>query len=159
MTDMREKGNYRGYKNFAHYCWAAFVFKVFGLWESKETDWVGLKQVVIAPILEEFTYRGLIYGMFRDSGTYHRHPIACLVLLPLFFAFAHVHIMWRKRNEMSLDEFKRELVIKLFQVFYTQIFGMYSAWIYCKTDCLWAAIALHSHCNYFGFPNFGICLN
>lgn len=31
--------------------------------------------------------------------------------------------------------------------------------MYTSTGSLWSAIVLHAHCNYFGFPNFGIILD
>ena len=97
MDEIKEKRNYRGFKNFPHYLWAHFVFSVFGIFEAEVTDWLSLKQVVFAPILEEIMYRAVIYGLFRDSGLFKEYPMTCLTCLPLFFAFAHVHILWTKR--------------------------------------------------------------
>jgi prenyl protein peptidase len=37
---------------------------------------------------------------------------------------------------------------------FTQIFGLYSGLVYIKTGSIWPAIALHSQCNFFGFPSF-----
>lgn len=64
--------NVKGYKNFVHYLWAKFVFFVFGLWEE-ELDWFEFKKIAVAPFLEEFMFRGLIFGMYRDSGIYAGH--------------------------------------------------------------------------------------
>ena len=36
---------------------------------------------------------------------------------------------------------------------------MYSGLVYIKTGSLWPAIALHSQCNFFGFPSFGNLLS
>lgn len=146
------KRNPRGIKNFPHYLWARFVYFVFSLWEEK-TNWVKLKTLIFAPVLEEFMYRGIIFGLYRDSGVFASHPKLCLTLLPLYFAIAHAHILFKNRNQ---PDFKQQALIKLFQVFYTQVFGFYSAWIYTHTGSLWSAIVLHSQCNFFGFPNFGV---
>lgn len=85
-----------GYKNFKHYLWAGLVFSVFGVIECRTPNWRKLKEQVFAPFLEELTYRGIIFGLFRDCGTFNKSPTLCLVLLPSFFAFAHVHALWRK---------------------------------------------------------------
>ena len=50
--------------------------------------------------------------------------------------------------------FKKALVIAVFKLMYTQVFGIYSGFIYISTGSVWPAIALHSQCNLFGFPSF-----
>ena len=143
--------NPRGFRNFPHYIWARLVFFLFGLWEEKP-NWLKIKTLIFAPVLEEFMYRGIIFGLYRDSGVFASYPKLCLTLLPLYFAIAHAHILFKNRHQPDI---KQQALIKLFQVFYTQVFGFYSAWIFTNTGSLWPAIALHSQCNYFGFPNFG----
>lgn len=67
-----EKGfgrNSRGYKNFVHYLWAQFVFAVFFIIETP-LDHLKFKQIVTAPILEEFMFRGIMLGLYRDSGNF-----------------------------------------------------------------------------------------
>jgi prenyl protein peptidase len=54
---------------------------------------------------------------------------------------------------------RKSLLIALLKLGYTQVFGMYSGMVYIKTGSLWAAIALHSQCNFFGFPSFGNLFN
>jgi prenyl protein peptidase len=103
-------------------------------------------------------YRGIIFGLYRDSGIFNRHPYLCLAFLPLYFAVAHAHILYSQRH-LSAADFRHAALMKLFQVSYTMLFGFYSAWIFTKSGCLWSAIALHSQCNYFGFPNFGVVLD
>ena len=60
---------------------------------------------------------------------------------------------------MTLDEeyvsFRNAVIIALFKIFYTQVFGYYSGLVYVNTGSLWPAIALHAQCNFFGFPSFG----
>ena len=60
-------------------------------------------------------------------------------------------------NMSTYDEyisFKKAVLIAVFKLAYTQIFGIYSGFVYVHTGSLWAAIALHAQCNYFGFPSF-----
>jgi len=47
----------------------------------------------------------------------------------------------------------------VFKLAYTQIFGIYSGFVYIKTGSLWPAFALHAQCNYFGFPSFDQLMN
>jgi len=124
-----------------------------------QLSWQRIKDLIFAPFLEELIYRGVIFGLFRDCGTFSESPTQCLILLPLFFAFAHIHALWRKAFELERNELRVEILLSIFKVVYTQIFGFYSAYVYTATGSLWAAIILHSHCNYFGFPNFGSVTN
>jgi len=91
--EFQKTKNVKGYMNFGHYLWAKLVFFVFGLWEN-EFDWFEFKKIVLAPFLEEFMFRGLIFGLYRDSGIYAGHPQACLYLLPLYFSTAHMNAIW-----------------------------------------------------------------
>ena len=46
------------------------------------------------------------------------------------------------------------LLIALFKVAYTEVFGIYAGFVYIRTGSLYPAIALHSYCNLLGFPAF-----
>ena len=43
---------------------------------------------------------------------------------------------------------------KIFQLCYTQVFGIYAGYAYVYTGSFWAAAALHAQCNLLGFPYF-----
>ena len=96
-------------------------------------------------------FRGVITGIYIDAGTSEK---VCIWVLPLYFAYAHVHALYKQRH-LPWDRFQKEILIKVLQVTYTHIFGLYSAWIFIRTKSLWAAIVLHGHCNHFGLPHFG----
>ena len=57
-----------------------------------------IKTLIAAPFLEELMYRGIIFGLYRDSGIFNEYPIYCLILLPFYFAIAHAHSLWDQRN-------------------------------------------------------------
>ena len=76
-----------------HYLWGKFVFAIFYIFENP-IDWVTFKQIIAAPIFEEFMFRGIIFGLYRDCGIFKTHSTLCLTLLPLYFATAHTHILW-----------------------------------------------------------------
>ena len=44
-----------------------FIFSIFDLFQKK-INWLNLKSILIAPFVEEFLYRGIIFGIYRDSG-------------------------------------------------------------------------------------------
>ena len=76
-----------------------------------------------------------------------------IYIMPLFFAISHLH--WCIVD--ILDDkvtFKKGLLIVLFKLAYTELFGVYSGVIYVRTGSLWPAILLHAQCNFFGFPHF-----
>lgn len=88
----------------------------------------------------------------------------CVLILPLFFAIgklyqeltshiAHAHHLYRMRHQ-PWPQFKRLLFGKIFQLSYTQVFGIYAGYAYVYTGSFWAAAALHAQCNLFGFPQF-----
>ena len=81
-----------------HYLWAKFIYFIFSLWEE-ELDWFEIKKIILAPILEEVMFRGLIFGLYRDSGIYAGHSRACLYLLPLYFSFAHLNALYLMRHK------------------------------------------------------------
>jgi membrane protease YdiL (CAAX protease family) len=106
------KSNPRGIKNFPHYLWGKFVFMIFSLWEEKP-NWGKIKSLAAAPFLEEFMYRGLVFGLYRDCGILESNRVACLTLLPLYFAIAHAHILWGQRH-LPFNELKIQILIKVF---------------------------------------------
>lgn len=89
--------------------------------------------VVLAPLLEEGLFRGLIlHGLARRIG-----PRAATVWTAAFFAFFHFYNPW--------------------QILPTFFLGLLLAWIVLTTQSLWASIVLHSAFNglslvVFAFP-------
>jgi len=59
---------------------------------------------------------------------------------------------WSNKEDFVFVSLKQALLISLFKLLYTQIFGIYAGFVYLKTGSLWPAVALHSYCNYLGFP-------
>jgi hypothetical protein len=71
---------------------------------------------------------------------------------------------WLLQENMELPadqwvSFRKSLLIALFKLAYTNVFGIYSGFVYIKTGSIWPAVVLHAHCNFFGFPSFGQLLN
>ena len=97
IDEYRKTKNVKGFKNFIHFLWAKFVFFCFGLFEN-ELDLFELKRIVLAPFMEEFVFRGIIFGLYRDSGIFAGQPRTCVLLLPLYFSVAHINALWLIRH-------------------------------------------------------------
>jgi prenyl protein peptidase len=137
-------------------------------------DFTTVKTIFFAPVFEEFIYRSCLINIFIEAGIYS--PSTCVLVVPFFFAISHLHHVfqqqrqqrklrnWLKDDNMTIPpdqwvSIRKSLLIALFKLSYTNIFGIYSGYVYIKTGSLWPAIVLHSHCNFFGFPSFGQLLN
>ena len=51
-------------------------------------------------------------------------------------------------------EWKQALFVSVFQMHYTTLFGMYSAFLFLRTGHLAAPVVVHGFCNFMGFPDF-----
>jgi prenyl protein peptidase len=115
------------------------------------TSWMSLKNLFIAPFLEEYIYRACLINMMIESGALT--PTQCIYITPLFFATSHLHWI---AEEFLTNKIPFSVLLKtaLFKLAYTELFGVYSGIIYVRTGSLWPAFLLHSQCNYFSFPHF-----
>ena len=50
--------------------------------------------------------------------------------------------------------YKKMILVSVLRISYTQIFGIYSGFVYVMTGSVWPAVALHAQCNFFGLPSF-----
>ncbi|XP_055679955.1 CAAX prenyl protease 2 [Lutzomyia longipalpis] len=116
-------------------------------WFSSFCDILWLRNHVVAPLSEEFTFRACMLPILLQSFT----PNVAIFLVPLFFAVAHFHhIIERLRTGM---EVKTAVTISCFQFSYTYIFGVYSAYLFTKTGHFVAPFVVHAFCNHMGFPD------
>lgn len=110
-----------------------------------------VKNLFIAPLLEEFIYRVCLINLAIESQLCT--PTEAVYYMPLYFAIAHVHHAVR---DFFLEEkpLPQAVAAAVFKLAYTEIFGIYAGFVYIRTGSLWPVLALHSQCNYFGFPAF-----
>jgi len=114
-------------------------------------DILAAKNLIAAPCFEEFIYRTCLINFCIESGALTLKE--AVYVMPFFFAISHLHHAIAEYKQRGLK--KRQLIIvTLFRLGYTNIFGIYSGLVYIKTGSIWPAIALHSQCNFFGFPSF-----
>ena len=115
---------------------------------------VQVKQYIAAPVIEEILYRGFILNFFLNSEKYTTKQ--SILISPLFFSLSHLHHIIKARNEDS-KIFQREVGRRIFQVWFTWIFGAYAGFIYVSSGKhLIAPILLHSYCNIIQVPSIGI---
>ena len=119
-------------------------------WYANERKDIIVRNYLVAPFAEEFVFRGCMVPLLLPSL-----GVTCtMVFCPLFFGLAHVHhlVEWAKRGETSLVT---ACINILFQLCYTSIYGMFSAFVLLRTGHLVSAIVTHAFCNMMGFPDFG----
>ena len=86
----------------------------------------------------------ILLGCFSSKAT--------VIIAPLFFGTAHLHHL-AERIRLG-GHIQRAVFISIFQMTYTTIFGMYSAFLFIRTGHLIAPVIVHAFCNFLGFPDF-----
>ncbi|XP_050546931.1 CAAX prenyl protease 2 isoform X2 [Daktulosphaira vitifoliae] len=116
--------------------------------KSNFTDLIWLRNYIVAPISEEFTFRACIIPLLLQCFP----PIATIFICPIFFGAAHFN-QWLERMRAGIS-CHQAFIMSVFQFVYTTIFGAYSALLFISTGNLIAPILAHKFCNHMGFPDF-----
>ena len=120
-----------------------------------------LRNLVAAPITEELVFRGLLVplltiaysSILSDTGEHMYSPFSVMIRCPLWFAVAHVHHLIERLR--SGDKVSFVLVGTVLQMTYTSMFGCIAAAFLMRTGSIYAPIASHMFCNYWGLPDLG----
>ena len=119
-----------------------------------------LRNLIAAPITEELVFRGLLvpiltasYSSIRDevTGKPLYSPFSVMVRVPFWFAVAHLHHLVERVR--SGDKVIVAALGTLLQMTYTSIFGCIAAGFLMRTGSIYASIASHMFCNYWGLPD------
>lgn len=115
-----------------------------------EIDIQVIRNLLVAPICEEFVFRACMVQLLKEEGT---GDVQTVLLTPLFFGAAHLHHLYEliMFHEVSLT---MGLVQVAFQFFYTCIFGWYATYLFLATRSIAGSVVAHQMCNYLGFPEF-----
>lgn len=108
-----------------------------------------LRNLVVGPVSEELVFRACMIPLLLEAGVGVGRAVA---LSPLFFGVAHLHHLRRR----VLDErapWSEALAQTAFQLGYTTVFGVYTAFVFARTAHLSAAVVCHAFCNYMGLPD------
>lgn len=109
---------------------------------------ITLRNLVFGPLFEEIVFRGNMIPLLHSK-------LEVYLLPSIVFGFSHIHhgIHGYITGDLSLMD---SIYSSIFQFTYTFIFGIISTWYFLKTESIVCVIVLHSVCNYFGVPDFGI---
>ncbi|XP_066245905.1 CAAX prenyl protease 2 [Euwallacea similis] len=116
-------------------------------WLSNLTNLMWMRNHIVAPLSEEFTYRSCMLPLLLQCFP----PLAAILINPLLFGVAHFHHM-QERLKFGMN-FSTALKISCFQFLYTTIFGAYSAYLFYRTGHFLSIFVVHAFCNHMGFPD------
>lgn len=132
-----------------------------------------LRDLLIAPLTEEFVYTSLTTGSilayelskkplaylatpYYSSTEFHNKKEfdIYLKLSPILFGFAHLHhaIELRRQN----NSWGQIIITCVFQSIYTTFFGYLTNRVFVNTGSLACCFVAHSFCNYMGFPKLSV---
>ncbi|GAB1607418.1 CAAX prenyl protease 2-like [Argonauta hians] len=118
-------------------------------WSNSFKSLIWLRNHLVAPFSEEFIFRACMLPVLVPSfGEWY-----AVFFCPLFFGVAHFHHMI-ETVIFGHQAVKDALKQSIFQLFYTTIFGAYSAFLFLRTGHLVAPVIAHAFCNHMGFPPF-----
>ncbi|KAL7502628.1 hypothetical protein ACHAXN_000561 [Cyclotella atomus] len=111
--------------------------------------WIHLRNLLIAPIVEEIVFRSLLLPPLLS----HYTTTQSAWIAPLFFGVAHFHHHYTKRHLYA--DSKHLMASLVLQWGYTTLFGAYASHVFVRTGSLWGVCAVHSFCNWMGLPEVG----
>ncbi|KAG6827525.1 hypothetical protein H0H92_011438 [Tricholoma furcatifolium] len=119
---------------------------------EKFTSWIGIRNYILAPITEELVFRACVIAVYHMSGA---SAYRMIFLGPLSFGLAHAHHAWDTFNRYgrTASAAKRALMMSLFQLSYTTVFGFHCSYIFLRTGSIYPAISAHVFCNIMGLPD------
>ena len=106
--------------------------------ELIEGNLVTWRNVVIAPVAEEYVFRACLCTVLLAGGY---SDTACIFWAPFFFGLAHLHHLLVRPAAQVFMQFA-----------YTTVFGWIAAFLFVRTGHLLAPTLAHCFCNYMGFP-------
>ena len=130
------------------YNWREFVEYV----KSETSDLVFLRNYVVAPLTEEFIFRGILLAILGQSYS----TWSSIMVSGFLFSVAHSHHYFFQRIQRSGAIGFGD---NLFQMLYTFVFAIYSSSLYLKTGTILTTIQIHIFCNFSGFPQLDTLLS
>ncbi|KAK0939857.1 CAAX prenyl protease [Friedmanniomyces endolithicus] len=124
-----------------------------GLFEN----WIGYRNLIIAPASEELVFRSLTISLYLLAKV---RPTRIVFITPLIFGLAHVHHLIEflqsrtppGKRSPPLPVWINGLIRTLFQFTYTSLFGFFAAFVFLRTGNVYAVTLAHSFCNWMGVP-------
>ncbi|KAG1661309.1 hypothetical protein FOA52_008656 [Chlamydomonas sp. UWO 241] len=110
---------------------------------------VGWRNLVVAPLAEEFVFRGCMTPLLVLKGFSERTAV---LITPLFFGVAHLHHLHDLVVHQRVPLAHAATAVG-FQFAYTSVFGAYEAFLLLRTGSLAAPVLAHAFCNWMGVPD------
>lgn len=112
----------------------------------------GIRDLIVGPLTEEIIYTSatiVTLYQVRDISTN-----TLIFLPPVFFSFAHFHHAY----ELYTKKAPIHLIgaVTAFQLLYTFLFGIFTNFVFLRTNNLWSCFAVHALCNFIGVPKFQV---
>uniref|UniRef100_A0A0A9YHS6 CAAX prenyl protease 2 n=1 Tax=Lygus hesperus TaxID=30085 RepID=A0A0A9YHS6_LYGHE len=101
-----------------------------------------VRDYLIAPILEEIMFRGILHSVLHSDESKDTHTIVCVATY-----FAISHLIYALAQQFDVTATTIQLVC-------TSIFSCIASYMYIRTNSLWVPILAHITCNVLGPPTF-----
>jgi prenyl protein peptidase len=132
--------------------WSLTSFK-----ENIFDSWIGYRNLIVAPMSEEWVFRALTIPLFLLART---SPPRIVFITPLVFGLAHLHHLAEflqartpvGRRSPPTQAWIQGILRSMFQFTYTSLFGFFAAFVFVRTGSIWASVLAHSFCNHMGLP-------
>ncbi|KAJ4482148.1 hypothetical protein J3R30DRAFT_2131880 [Lentinula aciculospora] len=116
----------------------------------------GLRNYVVAPITEEIVFRACVLSVYLLSPGLATSQMGLVFTTPLNFGVAHLHHAWDTYNRLgrTAAALQRAILVSLFQMMYTTLFGALCAYLFLQTRySIFVPVTAHIFCNIMGFPD------
>lgn len=133
-----------------HWSSVTFVIKTTCFVAKQLVELPVIRNLVVAPLTEEFIFRGVILALLLPSWS----NTSAIIISSFLFGLMHSHNLLRRLYHTGKVS-NQEVVLSLVQCTYTAFFGAYASITYIASGHLITPIALHCFCNFNGLPNFG----
>ena len=127
--------------------------------QQQQERWILLRNLVLAPLTEEFVFRGCMVPVLYHALLLHQngqHKVARTSwCAPCWFGIAHVHhgfVQWRSRTTTTTTA-STILLVTTAQFLYTTLFGAYVSYAYLRQHSILAVVVCHAWCNWMGLPD------
>jgi len=137
------------YDQYAYYSPKQLCHRLVQDVMQEATNLITWRNYIIGPFTEEWVFRACMCPLLICGGFSWTQSI---FLSPFFFGGAHLHHIIQHLHKQG-EELKDAWLEVLFQLFYTTVFGCYSAFLFLRTGNILAPFLAHAFCNFMGFPD------
>lgn len=143
---------------YYYYTYSSLIGKLQVEYEESRLKW--FKTYLIAPILEESVYCGMLFASYSQLGLVGNLNFS--LSSSVCFGLSHTHMKWEEIKEIFkipglsiLQKLKQCFFCCIGVVVQTTIFSLYAKVVFLKYRNVWPCIFLHGYCNMLGGPKTG----